>query len=173
MASYQESLLTRQVVKLQQEMISLKAPQKYLVGNAKGHVSNTVRVTSRLLSEQTVNEGTEESPVWVTYQLRGILGVFRFEGDKLGKTVIPILKFQLYSSNGQKSYPVATMEMGKVFIQLMESTAMDAPNIMEFSVDMLLTAQKPADVFYGDFWCVGNDSGILTYIRDLKRYGNE
>ena len=156
-----ESQLSREVTRLSQELISLKTPQRYLVGNARGYESNKTTVTSRILNDQG------------GYQTRAILGVLRFVGDKPNKTVIPILKFQLYNSNGNKISPVADFELGKVFIQLIESVAGDSPNVTEFSVDMLLLNQGTADAFYADFWCVGNDSGIIGYVRDLKRNGNE
>lgn len=156
-----ESQLSREVARLGQELVSLKAPQRYLVGRAKGYESNKVRVISRILD----NQGG--------YQLRGILGVLKFEGDKVDKTVIPMLKFQLYNSNGYPISPSLTPDNGKVVIYMMESVSGDTPNVTEFSVDMLMSNQGTADAFYADFWCVGNDSGIISYLRDLKRNGNE
>lgn len=157
MASYQESLLSRKITKLSQDLISLKSPQRYLTGQAKGFVSNTIRVNSRIIR---ISQG---------YELRGIRGTFKFTGDKVEKVVIPKLKFQLYNSSGGKIPVTDSIVTGSVTIYAMSFGQGDKPNETEFAVYFYTSGQTgTTDAFYGDFWCVGNDSGILKYDFDLS-----
>lgn len=155
MPSYNTSLLLRKVVKCQQELVSLKAHQRYLTGQAKGYVSNTVRVTSRVLNSQA------------GYQRRAVLCALLFTGDKPDKVTIPTLRFQAYSSSGTPIYPTQGVSYGSLFIYAINQMAGDTPNTSEIAVEFMITDQGTADAFYIDFWTVSNDTGVLSFLQDL------
>lgn len=153
--SYATSQLAREITKLSQEMVSLKSPQRYLMGQVKGFVSNTIRVNSRIIATRS------------GYEYRGILGWAKFITDKPEKRVNAKLKFQLYSSTG---IPISLDRQGSgVAIEALQSSAGDNPNEMWFLIWFDISgAQGSTDAFYGDFWVVANDSGILTYMSDVE-----
>lgn len=151
-ASY--NVLT-EVAKLSQELVSLKTAQRYLTGQAKGFVSNTVQVQSRIVSSSQYAE------------YRAILCNFTFTGDKPDKRVISKLKFQMYNSSGSKIN--LTENVSDVHLEAYYSFPGDNPNEVELAVMIAVTGSPGStDAFYGDFWVVSNDSGILSFKSNLS-----
>lgn len=156
MATYQESKLLREIAKCERELVALKSPQRYLMGQVKGFVSNQVRVDSRVLAQRS------------GYEYRGILGWFKFLGDKPLKQVNSKIKFQLYNSSGSP-INVSLSQGSGVTVEALESSRGDNPNEMWFIAYFDTSgAQGSVDAFYGQFWCVSNDSGILVYEGDIQ-----
>lgn len=151
MASYQESLLTRQVTELQQELVSLKAPQRYLTGNTRGYQSNLVRATSKVAF---IVSGYEWREIYIELTVRG---------DHAEKILTPTLRIQLYSSSGNPIPFGAGQWNDKVGLLSAVDWAGDSPNEHKFSVLLYIVgSQGTTDAFYGDFWAVANDSSIIN-----------
>lgn len=156
MATYQESKLLREIAKCERELIALKSPQRYLMGQVKGFKSNEITVNSRILATRS------------GYEYRGILGWAKFVGDKPNKRVNAKLKFQLYNSSGNP-IDVGTSQGIGVVVESLQDGAGDAPNEMWFIMYFDTSGSQGAtDAFYGKFWVVANDSGILSYMSNLQ-----
>ena len=150
MASFSENLVLRDLIKLQQEMVSLKAPQRYLTGQTKGYKSNTLRVDSQVA-------WTRGGFTW-----REIFCELQFLGDRADKTVIPTLKFQLYNSQGQPINTQAGITNNQLALYGIGSRAGDTPNDHRFVLLIYIVSDSTPDAFYANFWCVANDSGIIS-----------
>lgn len=150
MASFQESLLLREVTRLGQELVSLKAPQRYLTGQTKGYESNKTRANSRVAF---VVEG---------YEWREIFIELTATGDHINKMLIPTLRIQLYDSGGHPIRYGAGQWNDRVGLLSAVDWATDKPNEHKFSVLLYIAGrQGTTDAFYGDFWVVANDSSIM------------
>ena len=98
-------------------------------------------------------------------ELRGIYGEFSFVGDKPNKQVITKLQYVLYGSDGQVAQASVNQGQG-IQINLFSMAIGDAPNENIFSV-LFSESDGTHGAFYGDFWTIGNDSGILKYNGDI------
>lgn len=149
MASYLESLLTKKVTKLSQELVSLKTHQRYLTGQTKGYESNKLRITSQVAFTQG------------GYTWREIYVELTARGDHLNKTLIPDLRIQLYNSSGTPIKYGAGMWNDNINLYYSMDWAGASNNEHHFLVNLYIVKQGTPDAFYGDFWVVANDSSIL------------
>lgn len=151
MSSIYESSLVREVIRLEQELVSFKTKQIYRTGQSKGFVSNTLRVDSQIAFTR---DGYEWREVYVELKLIG---------DHADKIIAPVLRTQLYSSSGAPIYYGAGYGNDSVNLLTRAEKAESANNEYSFLVNFyIVKATGTTDAFYAHFWCVANDSGILT-----------
>jgi len=151
MPSLQESKVLREIVRLKQELVSFKTPQRYLTGHTKGFESNKVRAISRI----AFTEGG--------YEWREIFIELTAVGDHLNKTLAPTLRIQLYNSNGTPIKYGAGMWNDNVNLLYMMNWSGDNPNEHKFLVLLyIVKSAGTTDAFYGDFWVVANDSSVMS-----------
>lgn len=151
--TFKEASLERQVADLEQELIKLKTPQRYAQKQVKGYISDTVSASSRIKSQQS------------GYELRVLNARFRFVGNKPDRTVIGRIFFQLYNSNGQKINPVYQYysETSPAFY-LYQIYPTDNVNELGFDLSFQISGSSGStNAFYGEFWAVTNDNGLLIY----------
>lgn len=151
MASYQESLLTRKITKLSQELVSLKAHQRYLTGQAKGFESNKVRVDSQDHS----TPGNNYKTVYVELTVTGSLP---------GKTIVPTIRVQAYNSQGEPiPYTLDWWEFHeRPFFSFMNEFAGVNKNEYRYVIFFYeLSSDIPLDDYSIEFWVLSNTPSTI------------
>lgn len=155
MLSYQDSLLTRKITNLSQELVSLKAHQRYLTGQATGLKSNKIRIQSSLIDTGV-------------YKYRTISSEFVITGSLPSKAILSDLLFQLYDSSGNPINYAAGMwgEQEPVVLGEIDDWAGSAKNEWHTLIYLYTPGVQvdPPDAFYGDFWVVANDQSSIKAI---------
>lgn len=155
--SYEEQYLTKRLVRIHDDLLSLKARQRYGTNAVQTYESNSLTVNSRLFS-MTTPDG----------QLSGTgsgtnIYLLRFTGDKPSKTVAGILNYQINETQS------GTMPIKNLPFTYLKARRGSRPNVLEWLVEEYGgndLFQSTYSIFNVVFTVTTNEHGILEIANE-------
>lgn len=171
MRTYADSLLERKVTNLKQELIKLKANQRYGINQSQLYTSNSIRLHSRMVYSSTQGG--------VTYYDWEIFSLVKVTGKLKDKTILPSIKFNAFDKNGNPAVIDPEVESEEdaydnIFTQYFSvgglASWMDKKNEYYYIVCYyLITRTSGSSNFYMDFWVNANDDCVIEEIKQYTR----